>query len=81
MPTGVRRTAIATLVTSVVALVATSIALAGNAGFGPPPAHSPNAHRIVQSYIFVSIFTGAIFVIVVWSAAAAFGALAMPGSL
>jgi len=64
MPTGVRRTAIATLVTSVVALVATSIALAGNAGFGPPPAHSPNAHRIVQSYIFVSIFTGAIFVIV-----------------
>jgi cytochrome c oxidase subunit 2 len=64
MPTGVRRTAIATLVTSVVALVATSIALAGNAGFGPPPAHSPNAHRIVQSYIFVSIFAGAIFVLV-----------------
>jgi cytochrome c oxidase subunit II len=64
MPTGVRRTALATLVTSVVALVATSIALAGNAGFGPPPAHSPNAHRIVQSYIFVSIFTGAIFVLV-----------------
>lgn len=64
MPTGVRRTALATLVTSVVALVATSIALAGNAGFGPPPAHSPNAHRIVQSYVFVSIFTGAIFVLV-----------------
>jgi cytochrome c oxidase subunit 2 len=52
------------LVTSVVALAATSIALAGNAGFGPPPAHSPNAHRIVQSYIFVSIFAGAIFVLV-----------------
>jgi cytochrome c oxidase subunit II len=64
MPTGVRRTALATLVTSVVALVAASIALAGNAGFGPPPAHSPNAQRITDAYVVVAIFTGIVFLAV-----------------
>lgn len=64
MPTGVRRTAIATLVTSVVALAAASVALAGNAGFLPATPHSPNAHRINDAFVFVAIFTGAIFVLV-----------------
>lgn len=64
MPGGVRRTAFATLVTSVVALCATSVALAGNAGFLPGEPHSPNAHRIQTSFIFVAIFTGIVFVLV-----------------
>jgi cytochrome c oxidase subunit 2 len=64
MPLGVRRTAFATLGTSLIALVATGIAYAGNGGFLPGEAHSPNAHRIDSAFIFVSIFTGVIFVIV-----------------
>jgi cytochrome c oxidase subunit II len=64
MPSGVRRTALATLATSSVALAATAVAYAGNAGFAPGEPHSPNAHGIIDSYIFVSIFCGAIFVLV-----------------
>jgi cytochrome c oxidase subunit 2 len=64
MPSGVRRTVFATLVTSVVALATTAIAYAGNGGFLPGTPHSPNAHRIQSSFIFVSIFTGIVFVIV-----------------
>jgi cytochrome c oxidase subunit 2 len=62
MPLGVRRIALATLATTVVALFATAVAYAGNAGFLPGEAHSPNAHRIHDAFIFVAIFTGAIFV-------------------
>ena len=64
MPLGVRRTAFATLGTTFIALVATGIAYAGNGGFLPGEAHSPNAHRIDDAFIFVAIFTGIIFVIV-----------------
>ena len=64
MPSGVRRTAFATLVASLIALAVTSLAYAGNGGFLPGEPHSPNAHRITSAFIFVSIFTGAIFVIV-----------------
>ncbi len=64
MPLGVRRTAFATLGTTLVALVATGIAYAGNGGFLPGEAHSPNAHRITDAFIFVAIFTGVVFVIV-----------------
>src|SRR5664279_4936247 len=64
MPSGVRRTAFATLVASLIALAVTSLAYAGNGGFLPGEAHSPNAHRITSAFIFVSIFTGVIFVIV-----------------
>jgi cytochrome c oxidase subunit II len=65
MPAGVRRTAFATLVTTLVALVATtSVAYAGNGGLLPGEAHSPNAHRIHQVYVFVGIFTGIIFLLV-----------------
>ena len=64
MPLGVRRTAIATLGTTFIALVVTGIAYAGNGGFLPGEAHSPNAHRIDDAFIFVAIFTGIIFLIV-----------------
>jgi cytochrome c oxidase subunit II len=64
MPLAVRRAVLATLVTSVAALVCVSVALAGNGGFLPGNAHSPNAHRIDDAFIFVSIFTGAIFLLV-----------------
>jgi cytochrome c oxidase subunit II len=64
MPTGVRRTALAILVASSVALVATSAALAGNGGFLPGEAHSANAHRITSAFVFVAIFTGVVLVIV-----------------
>jgi cytochrome c oxidase subunit II len=64
MPTGVRRTAIATLVVGVVALAAASVALAGNAGFLPAEPHSPNAHRINDAFVFIAIFTGIVLVVV-----------------
>jgi cytochrome c oxidase subunit 2 len=64
MPSGVRRTAFATLVASLIALAVTSLAYAGNGGFLPGEPHSPNAHRITSAFIFVSIFTGVIFLIV-----------------
>jgi cytochrome c oxidase subunit 2 len=46
------------------ALVDAGIAVAGNGGLLPPPAHSPNAHRITDAYVFVLIFTGIIFLLV-----------------
>jgi cytochrome c oxidase subunit 2 len=64
MPAGVRRTAFATLATIVVALAATAVAYAGNGGFLPGEPHSPGAHRIQDAFIFVTIFTGIIFVVV-----------------
>jgi cytochrome c oxidase subunit 2 len=62
MPSGVRRFALATLATSTVALLTTVGAYAGNGGFLPGEPHSPNAHRVHTAFIFVSIFTGVIFV-------------------
>lgn len=62
--TGVRRTAFATLITSLVALAATGIAYAGNGGFLPGEAHSPGAGRIHDAFIVVAIFTGIIFLVV-----------------
>src|SRR5436305_12676393 len=64
MPSGVRRFALATFATTVVALAATAVAYAGNDGFLPGEAHSPNAHRVHDSFVFVSIFTGIILVAV-----------------
>src|ERR1700704_6151963 len=60
MPSGVRRFAFATLATSTVALTTTVAAYAGNGGFLPGEAHSPNAHKVHDAFIFVSIFTGII---------------------
>src|SRR5690348_4964675 len=62
MPLAVRRARLATLVTSLAALVLVPAALAGNGGFLPGEAHSPNAHRVHDAFIFVSVFTGVIFV-------------------
>jgi cytochrome c oxidase subunit II len=64
MPSGVRRTAFATLATSLVTLMTAAGAYAGNGGFLPGEPHSPNAHRIQASFVFVTIFTGVIFLIV-----------------
>jgi len=64
MPTGVRRVALATGVTIVVALSTAAAALAGNGGFLPGEPHSPNAHRVTSAFIFVGILTGCIFVLV-----------------
>jgi cytochrome c oxidase subunit 2 len=64
MPYGVRRTAFATLATSIAALAMSTIAYAGNGGLLPGEAHSPNARRIDDAFIFVAVFTGVIFLIV-----------------
>ncbi|MFL5955783.1 MAG: cytochrome c oxidase subunit II [Gaiellaceae bacterium] len=55
-----RRFAFATLVTTVVALTTALVADAGNGGFLPGEAHSPNAHRVHAAFVFVAIFTGII---------------------
>jgi cytochrome c oxidase subunit 2 len=49
---------------SLCALATAAVATAGNAGFLPGDPHSPNAQRIQDSFIFVAIFTGAIFLLV-----------------
>ena len=64
MPSGVRRTAFFTFAMSLVALAVAAGAYAGNGGFLPGDAHSPNAHRIHDAFIFVAIFTGIILVLV-----------------
>jgi len=46
------------------ALALSGAAFAGEPGFTPPEPASPNAEAIKQSYMWVAIFTGAIFVIV-----------------
>jgi cytochrome c oxidase subunit II len=46
------------------ALALTGVALAGNGGVAPVEPASPNAERINDSYLWVSIFTGAIFLLV-----------------
>jgi cytochrome c oxidase subunit 2 len=60
----VRRTLVAIIVTTVAALSLVAAATAGNGGFLPGEAHSPNAHRVHDAFVFVAIFTGVIFVIV-----------------
>jgi cytochrome c oxidase subunit 2 len=62
MPFGVRRFVLAILATTAVAFTTTVAAYAGNGGFLPGEPHSPNAHKIHSAFIFVSIFTGVIFV-------------------
>src|SRR5881398_3368129 len=64
MPFRVRRTAFVTFTTTIIALAGPTVASAGNAGFLPGEAHSPNAHRVHDAFVFVSIFTGVIFIAV-----------------
>jgi cytochrome c oxidase subunit II len=45
-------------------LVPTATALAGNGGFAPVPPESPNADGIHQSFLFISAFVFAIFLLV-----------------
>jgi cytochrome c oxidase subunit 2 len=52
------------LVLATAALVVAAPALAGNGGFAPVPAESPNAQRITDTYWVILFFTGAIFVVV-----------------
>jgi len=57
----------ALLATTGLLLLATALApaaLAGNGGFAPVSPESPNAERIHDTWIFVSIFIGAIFLLV-----------------
>ncbi len=46
------------------ALVLVPTALAGNGGFAPPEPVSPNAERINDTYMYIAVFTGIIFVLV-----------------
>jgi cytochrome c oxidase subunit 2 len=46
------------------ALALSGAAVAGNGGIGPVAPASPNAEGIKESYLWVAIFTGAIFVLV-----------------
>jgi cytochrome c oxidase subunit 2 len=64
MPPPVRRKALVLLLAVSVALALAAVAYAGNGGFAPATPHSPNAQRINDSYLWISIFTGAIFVLV-----------------
>ena len=51
-------------VAALLALTLSGVALAGNGGVAPVDAASPNAEGIFDSYLWVSIFTGAIFLLV-----------------
>jgi cytochrome c oxidase subunit 2 len=64
MPLGVRRAGFAIVVTIGAVLATASIAYAGNGGLAPPPPKSPNAEGITQTYWWIMIFTGFIFVLV-----------------
>ena len=65
MPPIVRSSRLFALVGVVVASAAlASQAAAGNGGFAPVPPESPNAQGIHQSYLFISIFCAAIFLLV-----------------
>ena len=64
MPPPVRRRALVLLLAVSAALALAAVAYAGNGGFAPATPHSPNAQRINDSYLWISIFTGAIFVLV-----------------
>jgi len=64
MPPPVRRKTFVLFVALGAVLALASVAYAGNGGFAPLTPHSPNAKRINDSYLWISIFTGAIFVLV-----------------
>ena len=58
------RALLATTGVLVLAAALAPAALAGNGGFAPVPPESPNAERIHDTWVFVSIFIVAIFVLV-----------------
>jgi cytochrome c oxidase subunit II len=64
MPDSVRRFLLISGLFALVCLALAGIAFAGNGGFAPEPAHSPNAHRITDAYWLIFGFTAAVFVLV-----------------
>src|SRR5256885_14814011 len=64
MPPPVRRKTLVLVLVLGAALAFVGVAYAGNGGFAPPTPHSPNARRINDSYVWISIFAVAIFVLV-----------------
>ena len=64
MPPPVRRKTLVLVLALGAALAFVAVAYAGNGGFAPETPHSPNASRINDSYKWIAIFTGAIFVLV-----------------
>lgn len=64
MPALVGRKRLVLCAGAIGALVYTGVAYAGNAGFGPLPPESPNAHRVGDAYWLVFAFTAAIFLLV-----------------
>jgi cytochrome c oxidase subunit 2 len=64
MPPPVRRNTLVLVLVLGAALALTTVAYAGNGGFAPLTPHSPNARRINDAYVWISIFAGAIFVLV-----------------
>ena len=60
----VRRKTLVLVLALGAALAFVAVAYAGNGGFAPETPHSPNASRINDSYKWIAIFTGAIFVLV-----------------
>ncbi len=64
MPATVRPKILVIVGALVAPLVSAATALAGNGGFAPVAPESPNAHAIKQSYLFISVFTIAIFLLV-----------------
>jgi cytochrome c oxidase subunit 2 len=64
MPPPVRRKTLVLVLAFGAALAVTTVAYAGNGGFAPLTPHSPNARRINDAYVWISIFALAIFVLV-----------------
>src|SRR3954451_20731278 len=64
MPLLVGRRVLVVLPVLAFALATAGVAAAGNGGFGPPAAHSPNAQHTNTAYWVIFIFTSVIFVLV-----------------
>jgi len=64
MPLPVRRKLLVLVFLVGAALAFAAVAYAGNGGFAPVTPESPNANRINDSYKWISIFTGLIFLVV-----------------
>jgi cytochrome c oxidase subunit 2 len=64
MPPPVRRKTLVLVLAFGAALAFVAVAYAGSGGFAPETPHSPNARRINDSYVWISIFALAIFVLV-----------------
>jgi cytochrome c oxidase subunit II len=64
MPPPVRRKTLVLMLALGAALAFAAVAYAGNGGFAPETPHSPNAKDINDSFKWIAIFTGAIFVLV-----------------